>query len=257
MTEPPPPALFDLNGDRAVVTGASRGIGAAIAVALAQAGADVVLVARGDCSATAEKVERLGRRYLIVNCDLGHDDAPTKIMDAVTTAWGGANILVNNAGLIKRAALLEFSDAAWDEVLNVNLRACFRLSRVFAAALVGAKETGKIINVASLLSFQGGIRVVSYAAAKSGLVGLTRAMANELAPQQINVNAIAPGYIATENTAALRADLARHTAILERIPAERWGEADDLGGAAVFLAAPASDYVHGIVLPVDGGWLAR
>ncbi len=257
MTTSAPASPFDLSGHRAIVTGASRGIGAAMAAALAQAGADVALVARGDCSATVAAVEAHGRRALVIRCDLGQDDAPATVMGAVTKAWGGADILVNNAGLIRRAPLLEFTDDAWDEILNVNLRACFRLARRFAAALVAEGKPGKIINVASLLSFQGGIRVVSYTAAKSGLLGLTRAMANELAPLKINVNALAPGYIATDNTAALRADPVRHNAILERIPAGRWGEAADLGGATVFLASSAANYVHGIVLPVDGGWLAR
>ena len=168
-----------------------------------------------------------------------------------------ADILVNNAGIIRRAAFLEFSEADWDDVMNVNLRAVFRLSQRFAAALVARKAPGKIINTASLLSFQGGIRVASYTAAKSALGGLTRAMANELAPLRINVNAIAPGYMETDNTAQLRADPARQHAILERIPAGRWGVGADLKGAVVFLASPASDYVHGITLPVDGGWLAR
>ena len=258
MTSPAPRSSpFDLTGRRAVVTGASRGLGAAMAVALAEAGAYVLLVARGDCTATAEAVRATGRRAGICTADLAEAEAAERVLAAAVAQFGGADILVNNAGVIRRAPLLEFSDDDWDEVINVNLRACFRLARGFARHCVAEGRSGKIINIASLLSFQGGVRVVSYAAAKSGLLGLTRAMANELAPQCINVNAIAPGYIATDNTAALRADPVRHAAILERIPAGRCGVPADLGGAAVFLAAAAAYYVHGAVLPVDGGWLAR
>jgi 2-dehydro-3-deoxy-D-gluconate 5-dehydrogenase len=228
-----------------------------MAIALAEAGADVALVARGDTSAVTQAITRLGRRSCTVAIDVGQAGAAEKILTAVTTQLGDAGILVNNAGIIRRAAFLEFTATDWDDVMNVNLRAVFRLSQRFAAALVARKTSGKIINTASLLSFQGGIRVVSYTAAKSALGGLTRAMANELAPLGINVNAIAPGYMATDNTAQLRADPVRHRAILERIPAGRWGAGADLKGAVVFLASPASDYVHGITLPVDGGWLAR
>jgi 2-deoxy-D-gluconate 3-dehydrogenase len=248
---------FRLSGRVAIVTGASRGLGADMAVALAEAGADVALVARGDTAAVTRAIAQLGRRSCTVKIDVGAAGAAEKILAAVTKHLGPADILVNNAGIIRRAAFLEFSEADWDDVMNVNLRAVFRLSQRFAAAVVARQVPGKIINTASLLSFQGGIRVVSYTAAKSALGGLTRAMANELAPLRINVNAIAPGYMETDNTAQLRADPVRQHAILERIPAGRWGVGADLKGAVVFLASPASDYVHGITLPVDGGWLAR
>ena len=248
---------FRLTGRVAIVTGASRGLGADMAVALAEAGADVALVARGDTAAVARAITKLGRRSCTVGIDVGAAVAAEKILATVKQELGAADILVNNAGIIRRAAFLELSETDWDDVMNVNLRAVFRLSQRFAAALVARQAPGKIINTASLLSFQGGIRVASYTAAKSALGGLTRAMANELAPLGINVNAIAPGYMATDNTAQLRADPVRQHAILERIPAGRWGAGADLKGAVVFLASPASDYVHGITLPVDGGWLAR
>ncbi len=248
---------FRLTGKVAIVTGASRGLGADMAVALAEAGADVALVARGDTSTVTSALASLGRRNCNVPIDVGSAGAAEHIMQAVVAQLGAPDILVNNAGIIRRAAFLEFTEVDWDDVMNVNLRAVFRLSQRFAAALAARKAPGKIINTASLLSFQGGIRVASYTAAKSALGGLTHAMANELAPLGINVNAIAPGYMETDNTAQLRADPARHRAILERIPAGRWGVAADLKGAVVFLASPASDYVHGITLPVDGGWLAR
>ena len=248
---------FRLSGRVAIVTGASRGLGTDMAVALAEAGADVALVARGDTSVVTRAIAHLGRRCCTVKIDVGAAGAAERILAAVTEHLGPADILVNNAGIIRRAAFLEFSEADWDDVMNVNLRAVFRLSQRFAAAVVARQAAGKIINTASLLSFQGGIRVVSYTAAKSALGGLTRAMANELAPLRINVNAIAPGYMETDNTAQLRADPVRQNAILERIPAGRWGMGADLKGAVVFLASPASDYVHGITLPVDGGWLAR
>ncbi|MBS0632576.1 MAG: 2-dehydro-3-deoxy-D-gluconate 5-dehydrogenase KduD [Verrucomicrobia bacterium] len=248
---------FQLNGKVAVVTGASRGLGAAMAVALAEAGADIALVARGDLAVTQATIAATGRQCAIIAADVGAPDAAPAILQAVLKRFGRADILVNNAGIIRRANILEFSDTDWDDVLNVNLKAVFKLSQAFAADWAARKVPGKIINTASLLSFQGGIRVVSYTAAKSALMGITRAMANELAPLQINVNAIAPGYMETDNTAALRADAVRNKAILDRIPAGRWGASEDMNGAVVFLASRASDYVHGITLPVDGGWLAR
>lgn len=248
---------FSLAGQVAVVTGASRGLGAAMSVALAEAGADVALVARGDVSAAEHAIAALGRRSVRLAEDVGAPGAAARIHDGAIAALGRADILVNNAGIIRRASVLEFSAIDWDDVINVNLSAAFRLSQRFAAGWVRAGQPGKIVNIASMLSFQGGVRVVSYTAAKSALAGLTRAMANELAGQRINVNAIAPGYMATDNTEALRADPVRNRAILDRIPAGRWGDPGDLAGAVVFLASSAADYLHGHVLAVDGGWLAR
>jgi 2-dehydro-3-deoxy-D-gluconate 5-dehydrogenase len=245
--------MFRLDGRRAIVTGASRGIGAAMSVALAEAGADLVLVARGDLESTRADIEKLGRGVTVVNADLADRSAPAAILDAA----GEADILVNNAGIIRRANAIDYSDEDWDAVLDVNLRSVFVLSRNFAKALVARNSPGRIINVASMLSFQGGIRVPAYTAAKSGLLGLTRALANELAPSGINVNAIAPGYIATDNTEALRNDPVRSKEILARIPAGRWGTPHDLEGVTVFLASQASAYVHGAVIPIDGGWLSR
>lgn len=248
---------FRIDGRVAIVTGASKGLGAALAVALAEAGADVALVARGDLAATAAAVRAAGRRALEVRLDLAEAGSPERILAAVAAGLGQPDILVNNAGIIRRANFLDFTGTDWNDVLTLNLERVFQLSQGFARGLVAAKRPGKIIQVASMLSFQGGVRVVSYTSAKSALAGLTRAMANELAPFGINVNAIAPGYMATDNTEALRADPARSRSILERIPAGRWGEADDLKGAAVYLASPASNYLHGHILAVDGGWLAR
>jgi len=226
--------LFRLDGKTAIVTGASRGLGAAMSDALENAGARVV-------------------RLSSTTADLGDRAAVASLLDRT----GDADILVNNAGIIRRANLLDYTDDDWDAVIEVNLRSVFALSRDFARRLVQRKSGGRIISVASMLSFQGGIRVAAYTAAKSGILGLTRAMANELAPLGINVNAIAPGYMATDNTAALRADPVRSAEIMARIPAGRWGEPADLAGAVVFLASPASAYVHGAVIAVDGGWLAR
>jgi 2-dehydro-3-deoxy-D-gluconate 5-dehydrogenase len=250
-------ALFRLDGELAVVTGASRGLGSAIAVGLAQAGADVALIARGDCSEAAKAIAAAGRRSLAISADLASAGAAAHAYARIEAEFGTPSILVNNAGIIRRADFVDYTRDDWDEVLAVNLDSIFELSQAFARSCLKAGRRGKIINIASMLSFQGGIRVVAYTAAKSGLLGMTRALANELGPKGINVNAIAPGYMATDNTAALRADQARNRSILERIPAGRWGEAEDLVGAAVFLASPASAYVHGAVIPVDGGWLAR
>lgn len=212
-----------------------------------------MLVARGDLSATAAAVRATGRRATCVECDLGDRSCPSRIMEAARDA----SILVNNAGIIRRANLLDYSDDDWDAVIEVNLRSVFALSRAFARSVVERKGTGRIINVASMLSYQGGVRVVAYTAAKSGILGLTRAMSNELAPLGINVNAIAPGYMATDNTAALRKDEQRNKDILARIPGGRWGAPADLAGAVVFLASGAAEYVHATTLAVDGGWLSR
>src|SRR5258708_39113878 len=236
--------MFRLDGQLEIVTGASRGLGAAMAVALAEAGADVALVARGDVSEVAARIESSGRRAVAIRADLEDRSAPEMILDSV----GHADILVNNAGIVRRASILEYTDADWDAVMEVNLRSVFALSRAFARRLVERKSGGRIINIVSMLSFQGGIRVAAYTAAKSGLLGLTSALANELAPLGVNVNAIAPGYRITDNTQALRDDPMRSRDIMARIPAGRWGMPDDLKGAVVFLASPASEYVHGSVL---------
>jgi 2-deoxy-D-gluconate 3-dehydrogenase len=247
---------FDLAGRVAAVTGANTGLGRAIAEALAAAGADIALVGRSDPAQTVAAIQALGRRACWVKADFGDQPDHASIVAEIVDKLGALHILVNNAGIIRRANAIDFTEADWDAVLDVNLKAVFFLSQAAARHMIPA-GSGKIINIASMLSFQGGIRVPSYTASKSGIAGLTRLLANEWAAHGINVNAIAPGYFATNNTAALQADAKRNTEILGRIPAGRWGNPQDLGGAAVFLAAPASDYVHGVILPVDGGWLAR
>jgi len=248
--------LFDLSGRAALVTGANTGLGQAIAIALAEAGADIVAAGRSDPSETAARVHAAGRRFHAVQADLSQQAQLAGVVDQALTTFGRLDILVNNAGIIRRADAIDVTEEDWDAVIDTNLKSLFFLSQAAARHML-ASGGGKIINVASLLSFQGGIRVPAYAASKSGVAGLTHALANEWAARGINVNAIAPGYFATNNTAALRADSEREPQILARIPAGRWGQADDLAGAAVFLASAASDYVHGVVLPVDGGWLAR
>jgi 2-dehydro-3-deoxy-D-gluconate 5-dehydrogenase len=251
MTSP-----FDLTGKIAVVTGANTGIGQAIAVALAEAGADVALVGRSSADETADQVRALGRRAALIEADLSTIAPVQDVVDQTIAALGGLDILVNNAGIIRRADAVEFSEADWDAVIDTNLKSLFFLCQAAGRHMI-AQGSGKIVNIASLLSFQGGIRVPSYTAAKSGVAGLTKALANEWAGKGVNVNAIAPGYIATDNTAALQADETRNRQILERIPAGRWGDPKDISGAALFLASPASDYVNGHVLAVDGGWLGR
>ncbi|WP_223621812.1 2-dehydro-3-deoxy-D-gluconate 5-dehydrogenase KduD [Lysobacter sp. ESA13C] len=255
-TDPHPRNPFGLEGSVALVTGANRGLGQAIALALAQAGADIAAVASGTMDETAELVRGLGRRLLPLQADLSSLEPIDRIVAETVETLGSVDILVNNAGLIRRADALDFSEADWDAVMNVNLKSAFFLAQAVGRGMV-ARGRGKIINVASMLSFQGGIRVPSYTASKSGLAGITRLLANEWAGKGLNVNAIAPGYMTTDNTAQLRSDEARNRDILARIPAGRWGQPADIGGAAVFLASRASDYVNGAVLPVDGGWLAR
>jgi 2-deoxy-D-gluconate 3-dehydrogenase len=249
---------FKLEGKVALVTGASRGLGQAMALGLAEAGADIAGLDLLDCYETQDQVENLGRRFKAVNCNLleASPTALSEIVGEVVAALGRLDILVNNAGIIRRAPIFEFSEAYWDDVLQINLKALFFLSQA-AAKQMAAQGGGKIINVASMLSFQGGILVPSYTASKSAVAGVTKALANELAVQNINVNAIAPGYMATDNTAPLRADEKRNASILERIPIGRWGDPADLKGIAVFLASAASDYMQGAVVPVDGGWLCR
>ena len=248
--------MFDLSGRVAIVTGANTGIGQGSAIAFAEAGADVALVGRTPAEETAEEVRRAGRKAAIVHADLSTIAPVQGVVQRTTAELGGVDILVNNAGIIRRADALDFSEEDWDAVIDTNLKSVFFLSQAVARHMV-EQGRGKIINIASMLSFQGGIRVPSYTASKSGVAGLTKLLANEWAAKGINVNAIAPGYIATNNTAALQDDEVRNRQILERIPAGRWGKPSDLAGAAVFLASDASDYVHGHILAVDGGWLAR
>lgn len=249
---------FRLDGRTALVTGASRGLGAAMARALAEAGADVVLHAsREEPAAVAEAIARdCSVRVGRVVGDLRERDSADDIFHAAEGFFGRVDILVNNAGIIRRAAAADYTDADWDAVIEVNLTSVFRLCRAAGRGML-ERGAGKIINIASLLTFQGGIRVPAYAAAKGGVAQLTKALANEWAGRGINVNAIAPGYMVTDNTQALRDDPVRYNDITSRIPAGRWGEPDDLSGALVFLASGASDYVHGHVLVVDGGWMGR
>lgn len=249
---------FRLDGRVALVTGAAQGLGQGMAAALAEAGADVAALDRDPETDTYELVTSLGHCCSVLQCDL-RTAGPAElaaIVDKVVEERGRIDILVNNAGIIRRADALEFTEKDWDDVLQINLKAAFFLAQAAAKVMV-RQGRGKIINIASMLSFQGGIRIPSYTAAKSGIAGITRALANELAVHNVNVNALAPGYMATANTAPLRADAARSQSILDRIPAGRWGTPADLKGAVVFLASSASDYVHGAILPVDGGWLTR
>lgn len=248
--------LFSLAGKVALVTGANTGLGQGIAVALAEAGADIVACGRSNADDTERAIKATQRKFHFVHADLEKSTESARVVAETVKAAGRVDILVNNAGIIRRADALEFSEEDWDAALNVNLKTPFFLSQAAARVMVELGG-GKIINIASMLSFQGGIRTASYTASKSGLAGLTKLLANEWAARKINVNAIAPGYFETNNTTALRADEQRNRDILARIPAGRWGRPSDLGGAAVFLSSAASDYVHGTVLAVDGGWLSR
>lgn len=249
--------LFDLTGKVAIVTGCNTGLGQGMAIGLAQAGADIVGVGIQDAPETRQQVESLGRRFHYITQNLMEQEGLQSLVDEAVSVMGHIDILVNNAGIIRREDLLEFSEKNWDDVIDINQKTLFFLSQKVARQFVKQGNGGKIINIASMLSYQGGIRVPSYTASKSAVMGLTRALATELSQYNINVNAIAPGYMATDNTAALRADEARNTAILERIPAARWGTPEDLAGPAIFLASKASDYVNGYTIAVDGGWLAR
>lgn len=249
---------FRLDGKVALVTGANRGLGQAMAIALAEAGAQIIGVSlSASADRTAQAIEASGQSYRHIQADLSTFNAQMckELIDGLASSFGGLDILVNNAGIIRRTPAIDFSEADWDDVLQVNLKAAFFLAQSAAQHMMG--QGGKIINVASMLSYQGGITVPSYTASKHGMVGITRALANEWAQHGINVNAIAPGYMATDNTAALRANPERNPAIVARIPAGDWGKPEDLQGAVVFLASAASHYVHGTVLDVDGGWLAR
>lgn len=249
--------LFDLSGKVALVTGARTGLGQGMALALAGAGADIVALGSSPMPETAERVRQTGRRFHAIEVDLSKAFDAKAVIAEAAAAFGGIDILINNAGIIRRADLLEYSENDWDDVIDVNLKAAFLLSQAAARQMVETKRQGRIINIASMLTFQGGIRVPAYSASKHGIAGLTKAMANELAPHGITVNAIAPGYMATDNTEALRNDPDRNAQISARIPMARWGTPDDLATSVLFFAAPASSYVTGTILPVDGGWLVR
>jgi 2-deoxy-D-gluconate 3-dehydrogenase len=250
---------FSLDGKVALVTGAARGLGQGIALGLAEAGADVAALDIVSLDETGEIIQNEGRRLHAINNDLLESDAQlaADVVEECVSSLGRLDILVNNAGIIRRAPALEFGEEDWEAVIKINLSAAFYLSQAAARHFAGENKGGKIINTASVLSYEGGIIVPSYSASKAGIANLTRALANEWAPLRINVNAIAPSYFTTELTSALREDVERSEALLARLPAGRFGEPEDLKGAAVFLASDAADYVHGTILPVDGGWLAR
>ncbi len=249
-------SIFDLSGKIALVTGASTGLGAGMSVGLAEAGANLILVDIVDSSETAEKVKSLGRKVVTHIADLSQMSSINEVVEKAIAVFGSIDILVNNAGIIRRTPAIDFSEKDWDEVMLINSKTVFFLSQAVAKDMMKRKE-GKIINIASLLSFSGGITVPSYAASKGAVAQITKALANEWAQFGININAIAPGYMITNNTEALRADPVRSKSILDRIPANRWGTPNDLKGAVVFLASSASDYVNGHILVVDGGWMAR
>ena len=248
---------FNLTGKVALVTGCSAGLGEAMTLGLAEAGADIVGVYNQGRPAIQEQIEAMGRKFLGIQADLTSIEPIGQIVQKAMDNFGHVDILLNNAGILRREKCLDFSEKDWDDVMNVNLKSLFFLSQAVARQFVAQNTGGKIVNIASLLSFQGGILVPSYTASKSGVMGLTRLLACELAPHDINVNAIAPGYMTTRVTQPLRDDPVRNRQILERIPAGRWGSPDDLKGAVVFLASDASKYMNGYTVAVDGGWLAR
>jgi 2-deoxy-D-gluconate 3-dehydrogenase len=248
---------FNLNGKVAIVTGARTGLGQGMACGLAEAGADIVGIDLYDLDETQKQIEALGRKFLGIEADLSKVKSMEDAVNRTVERFGKIDILVNNAGIIRRCDAIEFTEKDWDEVMDINLKTVFFFSQAAARQYIKQNSGGRIVNIASMLSFQGGIRIPSYTASKSGVMGLTRLLACEWAPHRINVNAIAPGYMATDNTAPLRADPKRSKEILDRIPAGRWGAPDDLKGIAVFLASEASGYLNGFTIAVDGGWLAR
>jgi 2-deoxy-D-gluconate 3-dehydrogenase len=248
---------FNLAGKVAIVTGARTGLGQGMAFGLAEAGVDIVGIDLNNLTETKRGIEERGRRFLGIETDLSNIKVIEEILHRTIQEFKKIDILINNAGIIRRADTIDFSEKDWDEVMNINLKTVFFFSQAVAKQFIKQTTGGKIINIASMLSFQGGIRVPSYTASKSGVMGITRLMANEWAKYAINVNAIAPGYMATDNTAPIRKDPKRSNEILERIPAGRWGTPDDLKGVAVFLASEASNYINGYTIAVDGGWLAR
>jgi 2-deoxy-D-gluconate 3-dehydrogenase len=248
--------IFSLEGKTALVTGANTGLGQGIALSLAEAGANIAAAGIVAADETGDKVRALGRDFINIDANLMSIEPIDRIISETVSGLGGLDILVNNAGLIRREDSVDFSEADWDAVMNVNIKSAFFMSQAAGRKMIDQGH-GKIINIASMLSFQGGIRVPSYTASKSGIAGITRLLANEWASKNININAIAPGYMATDNTQQLRDDPQRSAEILGRIPAGRWGEPSDVGGTAVFLASKAANYLNGAIVPVDGGWLAR
>ena len=250
-------SAFSLAGKTVMVTGANTGIGQGIALSIGRAGGRVIGIGRSSMDDTAAQMGTIGAVFVGVSADLGSTRAAQAMLDAAWEQHGPIDGLVNNAGIIKRVDAVDFTEDDWDSVMDINLKTMFFLSQSLARKTIAAGRPARIVNIASMLSFQGGIRVASYTASKSGVLGITRLLANEWAAKGINVNAVAPGYIETNNTEALRNDPDRSASILGRIPAGRWGVPSDIGDAAVFLLAPASNYMHGAVIPVDGGWLAR
>ena len=248
---------FDLTGRRVIVTGANTGIGQGIAVSLAQAGAEVVAVGRSSMAETEAAIAAVGGTCVAHAADLSGMEAVDALVPDIWDRLGPVDILVNNAGIIRRSDAVDFGEEDWDAVMDLNVKAAFRLCQALARKAFAVGRPAKIVNIASVLAFQGGIRVASYTASKHAIVGVTRLLANEWAAKGINVNAIAPGYVVSNNTEALRADADRSADILKRIPAGRWGRPEDIGGTAVYLSSDAASYVHGAVLAVDGGWLAR